>query len=70
MSKKWIKKLNLFRFPAPVTCPYCPEKFPSNVALCRHVLSAHNWNKDFLKGFEIVETHGAVMIVKEKEAEK
>lgn len=44
----------------------CPETFPSNLSLCRHVLREHNWNKDFLKGFEIVKTHGSVMIVKRK----
>lgn len=54
-------------FSEAVPCPYCMEKFKSNVSLCRHVLSQHNWNKDFLKGFEIVETHGSVMFVKEVE---
>ena len=63
---KWQKQLNVVKFKDRVVCPYCPETFPSNVSLCRHVLSEHNWNKDFLKGFEIVETIGSVMIVKEK----
>lgn len=67
---KWQKKLNIFVFKEKVPCPYCPkgsEGFNSNIQLCRHVLAQHNWNKDFLKGFEIVETHGSVMIVKEIE---
>jgi len=62
---KWRKKLNFFPFKEKVPCPYCPEFFSSNILLCRHVLCQHNWNRDFLKGFEIVETHGSVMIVKE-----
>lgn len=64
---KWQKKLNIAIFPEPVRCPYCDEAFKSNVMLCRHVLSKHNWNEDFLKGFEVLETHGAVMIVQRKE---
>jgi len=67
MPDKWQKKLNLAQFKEKVPCPYCPETFPSNVTLCRHVLRKHNWNEDFLKGFEVLETHGAVMIVQRKE---
>jgi len=63
---KWEKRLNLVRFIERVMCPYCPRDFPSNVSLCRHVLHDHNWNKDFLKGFEVIETHGAVMIARRK----
>jgi len=66
---KWQKKLNIVHFKERVPCPFCPEgseTYPSNLSLCRHVLKEHNWNKDFLKGFEILETHGAVMIVKKK----
>lgn len=66
---KWVKKLNVARFKERVPCPYCPpdsETFASNLSLSRHVLKKHNWNKDFLKGFEVIETHGSVMIVKNK----
>lgn len=69
-GNKWQKTLNIVRFDPRVPCPFCPEDardFPSNLSLCRHVLHEHNWNKDFLKGFEIVETDGAVMIVERKE---
>lgn len=69
MGKKWAKKLTIQRFPERIKCPYCPEDaddFPSNLALARHVLTEHNWNKDFLKGFEVVEVVGSVMIVKEE----
>lgn len=64
---KWTKKLNVIKFRPAVVCPYCPETFPTNLALCRHVLRKHNWNEDFLKGFEIMETHGAVMVVRKVE---
>lgn len=64
MTNKWKKRLNVIQFKERIPCPYCEKTFPSNVSLCRHVLRSHNWNKDFLKGFEVVETHGAVMIVK------
>lgn len=71
MSNKWKKQLNLYHFQERVPCPYCPPDaptHPSNVSLCRHVLHEHNWNQDFLKGFEIVETHGSYMIAKKVEA--
>jgi hypothetical protein len=64
---KWRKKLNVVKFKERVPCPYCPPDspdFPSNLALCRHVLREHNWNNDFLKDFEVVETYGSVLIAK------
>lgn len=64
---KWAKKTNTVKFDPRIPCPWYPADFPTNLSLCRHVLHKHNWNKDFLKGFEILETHGSVMIVKEKE---
>lgn len=66
-KRVWRKKLNLYKFSELVPCPYCAELFHSNVSLSRHVLSKHNWNDDFLKGFEVIETHGSVMIVRKLE---
>lgn|SRR4030042_101760 len=44
----WRKKLSIVKFPERIPCPYCPidaPTFPSNLALARHVLTAHNWDK-------------------------
>ena len=67
MSPQWKKKLNVVHFTEYVPCPYCSELCGSNLALARHVLREHNWNKDFLKDFEIVEQNGWVMILKQKD---
>jgi uncharacterized Zn-finger protein len=61
------KKLNIVHFKERVSCPYCPETFPTNLSLCRHVLKEHNWNRDYkdiLEEYEIIETHGGVAIAK------
>jgi len=63
---KWTKKLNIVKFNEQVICPFCPDTFPTNLSLCRHVLNKHNWNEDFLKGFEIIEVHSGWMIAKKK----
>lgn len=48
MVNKWQKKLKSIRFKNPVPCPYnCGENFNTSLSLCRHVLSKHNWNKDY-----------------------
>lgn len=48
MTGKYDKKHNYYEFKERVPCPYCPETFKSNVRLCQHVLSKHNWNKSFV----------------------
>jgi len=64
----WQKKLHSIRFPKPVPCPYCPlgtEPYKTSLTLIRHVLNNHNWNKQFLEGFEIVKDTEEIMVLKE-----
>jgi hypothetical protein len=43
----WKKQLVSVRFDDSVPCPYCRELQTTSLLLCRHVLSKHNWNKNY-----------------------
>jgi uncharacterized Zn-finger protein len=44
---QWRKKRILTKFDSPVPCPYCGDPQNTSLQLCQHVLTHHNWNKNY-----------------------
>lgn len=68
---KWSKGHNLVQFPERIPCPYCSKDclvtYPSNLALCRHALREHNWNKEGQKILDgVVEIYNALRLRQKK----